>query len=67
METAPTHATEYNLKNEFAQKNINTNNTSDVGQIVKYGYERVAHVAWEHGCVKSITLCMFWRKLQAVM
>ena len=63
LETAPTHATENNEKNEFAQQNINTNNTSDVGQIVKNTYEHVARVAWEPECEKSITLCMFWRNL----
>ena len=54
-------------KNGFAQQNINTNNTSAVGQIVKNAYEHVARVAWERGCAKSITLCMFWRKLQAII
>ena len=32
LETAPTHDTKYNKKG-FAQKNIYTNNTSDVGKI----------------------------------
>ena len=32
------------MKNRFAQQNINTSNTSDVGQIVKNSYERVACV-----------------------
>ena len=50
LETEPTYATEYNNKKGFAQQNINTNNTSAVGLIVKNGYERVAHVAWECGC-----------------
>ena len=35
LETAPTHATEYNFFKGFAQKNINTNNTSVIGKIVK--------------------------------
>ena len=45
LETVPTHVTEYHLKKGFAQKNINTNNTSAVGQIVKNAYERVSRVA----------------------
>ena len=59
LETAPTHATEYDEKNGFVQQNINTNNTSVIGKIVKNGYERVVRVAWECGCVK--TLSMFWK------
>ena len=35
FDTAPTHATEYNEKNGFAQQNININNTFTVRQIVK--------------------------------
>ena len=35
LEILPTHANEYNQNKWFAQKNINTNNTSVVGQIVK--------------------------------
>ena len=35
LKTAPCHATEYNEKNVFSQKNINTNNTSAVGQNLK--------------------------------
>ena len=45
LETAPTHATKYNLTKGFAQKNININNTSAVGQMVKNTYECVACVA----------------------
>ena len=54
-------------KKGFVQQNINNNNTSTVGAIVKNSYERVARLAWECGCAKSITLCMFWRKLQAII
>ena len=39
LETAPTYDTEYNKKNRFAQKNINTINTSIVGKIVKSTYK----------------------------
>ena len=56
-----------NTKKRFTQKSINTNNTYVVGQIAKITYGRVAHVAWERGCAKNITLCMFWRILQAIM
>ena len=66
LETAPTHDTDYNKKG-FAQKNINTNNTSDVGQILKKEYECVSHLAWERGCAKRITLFMFWRKSLTIM
>ena len=55
------------IKKGFVQQTINTKNTSVVGQIVKSAYERVDHVAWDRGCEKTITLCMFWRKLQAIM
>ena len=41
----PTHSTEYDLKKEFAQQNINTNKTSAVGLIVKNAYGSVACVA----------------------
>ena len=34
LDTAPTHATEYNKKG-FAQKNINANNTSIIAQVLK--------------------------------
>ena len=44
LETAPTHVTEY--KKGFSQQNINNNNPSVIGQIVKNAYERVARVAW---------------------
>ena len=37
LDMSPTHANEYNKKG-FAQKNINTNNKSVVGQIVKIAY-----------------------------
>ena len=49
------------IEKGFVQKNISTKNTSVVGQIVKISYRCVARVAWERGCAKSITLCMFWR------
>ena len=67
LETEPTYATEYNNKKGFAHQNININNTSAVGHIVKNGYELVAHVAWECGCEESTALCMLWRKVQAIM
>ena len=66
LKTAPTHDSEY-IKKGFAQKNISTNNKSAVGQIVKSACKRVAHVAWERSCAKIITLCVFWRKLQAII
>ena len=62
LQTVPTHATEYDLKKGFAQKNINTNNTSAFGPIVKNAYECVNHVAWERGCANGITLCMFLKR-----
>ena len=55
------------IKKGFVQKNINTNKTSAVVQIVKNAYKRVARVAWERGCNNSITQCMFCRKLQATI
>ena len=67
FETALTHLLNTMKKNEFAQQNINTNNTYAVGQIVKNTYEPVARVAWEPECAKSITLCIFWRNLQSIM
>ena len=67
LDTSPTHATEYNLKKGFSQQNINTNNKSVFGQIVKSAYKRVARSAWERDCANSIALCMFWRKIQAVL
>ena len=67
LKTAPSHATEYNEKNVFSQKNINTNNTSVVVWMIKSAYRRVSCWAWERGCANSIVLCMFWRKLQAIL
>ena len=55
------------IKNCFAQQNMDTNNTLAVGQIVKNVYEHVACVSWERGCTKSITLCMFWIEVQAII
>ena len=55
------------IKKRFAQQNINTRNTSDVGQIVKNSYEHVACVYWERDCTKITTLYMFWRKPRAIM
>ena len=54
-------------KKGFAQKNINTNNKSAIGKIVKSAYKSVAQLAWERGCANSITLYMFRRKLQAII
>ena len=67
LENAPTHTTEKNEKKGFAQKNINTNNTSIVGQIVKSANERVARISWEHGFSKIITLCMLYSKWQDII
>ena len=44
LETAPTHATEYNLKRGFVQKNISTNNTYVFGIILKSTYDRADHL-----------------------
>ena len=57
LETAPIHATDYDLKRVCT---------------AKYKYQQyicrwpttkklVAQIAWEHDCAKSIILCMFWR------
>ena len=67
LETAPIHDTECNGKTGFAQGNIDSNNTSAFFQIVKNTYDHVARVAWERVCSKSITLYIFWRKLQAII
>ena len=55
------------IKEGFSKNNINSNNTSAVGQIVKNAYECVARVAWERGCTNGITLCMLWGELQVIM
>ena len=55
------------FKKVFAHQNTNTNNTSIVGQIVRSSYKRVAHLSWERGYAKSIALCMFCGKLQAIL
>ena len=44
------------IKKGFSQQNINTNNKSIVGQIVKSAYKRVVCLAWVRDCENSTTL-----------
>ena len=55
LETAPTHSTD-NDKHIYA-----------VGKNIKNEYKRVDNVAWERGCEKSISICMFWINIQEMM
>ena len=67
LETSPTNATECNLKKVFSQQNINTNNKSVVGQIVRSAYRRDDFLSWECGCANSIDLFIFCKKLQEIL
>ena len=49
LDTAPNHATEYNLKIGFAQKNINTDNASMIGNFLKSLHRRFDCVSLERG------------------
>ena len=66
LETTHTHSNNY-YKKGFSHRNIYTKNTSVIGQNVKNYYKHISHLSSEHSCEKSITLCMLWRNVQAIM
>ena len=64
LETAPTHATDYDKKG-FESQNSDNDNTSAIE--IKKIYECFYHLAWEPESAKSITLCMLWRILEVII